>query len=160
MSSSKKYFSRFFTSTFIIPAILVLSLFFITVAFMNCKIDSSLPGSDSTKPGSDSTNNSSRAAVLEPTNYSNIVAELANQYPNDLNEACTSFYFLDQVVEALRAEDVNFGYSCEQGNCENISKDSVTFYQGSQDTQKDLSNVAVIKLLIMFVMMMIVLTQS
>ena len=146
MSSSKKYFSRFFTSTFIIPAILVLSLFFITISFMNCKIDSSLPGSDSTKLR-DSTNDSSRAAVLEPENYSNIVTQVANQYPNDLNEACTSFYFLDQVVEALRAEDVNFGYSCEQGDCENISKDSVTFYQGSQDTQKDLSNVAVIKVI-------------
>ncbi len=41
--------------------------------------------------------NNQQSSILEPANYQNIVNELASQYSNDLNEACISFYFLDQV---------------------------------------------------------------
>ena len=123
---------------FLILTVLILGSLFMTFAFMNCRFN----------PEVSNDINNQQSSVLEPANYQNIVNELASQYENDLNEACTSFYFLDQVVEALRAEDVNFGYSCQQGDCESISKDSVTFYKGSQtDAEKDLSSVFVIKVI-------------
>ena len=138
MSKLKKKGARKLNSKFVMPTIFALFSIFMTTVFMNCNFDS---------PLSDSVPQVSRAAVLEPANYSNIVNELASQYPNDLNETCTSFYFLDKVIKALRAEDVNFGYSCKEGDCESISRDSIAFYKGSQNAQKDLSNVFVIKVI-------------
>ena len=134
MSHSKKYFP----TPPMIPIALILSSLVMTLSFMNCNFDSEL---------SDSGVSNQQSSVLEPADYEHIVNQLASQYLSDLNEACTSFYFLDQVVEALRDEDTNFGYSCQEGDCESISKDSVAFYKGSQDGQKDLSNVFVIKVI-------------
>ena len=145
--SVKKLLSKTKSNIPIIPSVLVLISLFMTIGFMNCKLDSPEPLNNSSLDNQSANPNNQQSSVLEPTNYSSIVNDLASQLPNDLNEACNSFYFLDQVVEVLRAENVNFGYSCEQGDCENISKDSVAFYQGSPNTQQDLSNVAVIKII-------------
>ena len=110
--SVKKLLSKTKSNIPIIPSVLVLISLFMTIGFMNCKMDS--VGPESVDSNSNNQPNNQQSSVLEPTNYQNIVNELANQHLNDLNEACTSFYFLDQVVEALRVQDVNFGYNCEQ----------------------------------------------
>lgn len=74
-----------------------------------------------------------------PTWGGAIVAQVASERPDLLRRSCQdeggTWEFLDLVVDRLRAEDSRFGYNCKRGNCNDPSKDIVTYHYGAGPDQ-------------------------
>ena len=59
------------------------------------------------------------------------VQEVASEYGTELSNSCDNWDFIDKVVEKLKTLNDRFGYNCEDGDCQQISKSQVAFYLGA-----------------------------
>lgn len=55
-------------------------------------------------------------------------AAVVAQVTVDVAQSCTTFAFLDAVVDALRARDTRWGYACSSGGCASVSQDKVAYH--------------------------------
>jgi hypothetical protein len=55
-------------------------------------------------------------------------AAVVSQVTVDASLSCTSWVFLDAVVDALRARDTRWGYLCASGGCSSVSQDKVAYH--------------------------------
>ena len=72
----------------------------------------------------------------DPPNLRHIVETVAAENPGALRNSCQyhqggSWLFLDLVVERLRTQSGRWAYHCEEGDCNKISLDTVSFYRGA-----------------------------
>jgi hypothetical protein len=77
----------------------------------------------------------STSGKLPLPDESQLVRDLANQYPAEIADSCQehggTWDFMDRVVEALRVKDTRWGYNCKRGNCNDVSLDVVTYFHST-----------------------------
>ena len=59
------------------------------------------------------------------------VQEVTLEHGTELSNSCDNWDFIDKVVEKLKTLNDRFGYNCEDGDCQQISKSQVAFYLGT-----------------------------
>ena len=93
-------------------------------------------------PSNTDTNNlqlgnvSSLSEINDPLSF---IENVKNSYLNEFNQSCDQLDFIDMLIANLRSEDdqaLRFGYNCEEGICNNISKSQVAYYMGDQTNSK------------------------
>lgn len=78
-----------------------------------------------------------------------VMNQLASWYNSDLQNTCIendgSWNFMDKTATRLHSLDERFGYSCKQGNCENLAESEVAYFCDDGSPNSVSTNVKVFK---------------
>ena len=156
MKYLKSGFQDIIRSRFFITTLFFLLLFGIISSFMNCaqfdteKIASNIGETASDTNNLQLSNVSSLSGIEDPLSF---IQDVKSESLDEFNQSCDQSDFIDMVIASLRSEDdkaLRFGYNCEEGNCNNISKSQVAYYMGDQtnsNTADGSSNVMVFNII-------------
>ena len=118
-------------SRLFIPISSLLLIFGMITVYTNC---SEIPDEPITL--SNISNISELSGIADPLAF---IEDIRDTNLDKFNQACNQWDFIDVVVDNLRTEDdkaLRFGYNCEEGICDNISKSQVAFYMGDQENSQ------------------------